>query len=204
MASLDISVGDNVDDKITLYWRVGDSTIKYFRLYGSTTGDPAFVLNVIAPLIPNYSSEGPFRGSVVYELSRASLGITINAPYYFRITEIDAAGVESNPALSPTRGLMPEIGPHYTNDVVINVLAFPVNPQFNWGFYSQGFLLSNMTGAVEVQYSFDGVLVHGVLGVAGTPDNAKVFDRRHERRIWCRLAADVASTVRVEVWDHAL
>jgi len=204
MASLDISIGDNVGDKITLYWRVGDPTVQYFRLYGSTVGDPGFVLNVLVSLIPNYPSEGPFRGSVVWELSRTALGITLNDPYYFRITEIDATGVESNVALSPTRGMMPEVGARYTRDVAVNAVVFPVNPQFNWGFYSQGFLLMNQGGVVEVEYSFDGVTAHGRLGVVGMPDNAKVFDKRHEYKIWLRLAAPGAVTVRVEVWDRVI
>lgn len=201
MAGLDISVGDNVGDKITLYWRPGASNIRYFKLYGSTVGEPTFAGILLDPHVPNYPSEGPFRGSVVKQLSRATnLGITVNAPYYFRITEVNSSGVESALANSPERGLRPEDGPRFTKDLIVNVAAFPTNPQFNWGFLSQGIVLVNVSGGSTVEYSFDGVTVHGKLGPLGTPDNGKVFDARYEHRVWFRTTAP--ETIRVEVWDH--
>lgn len=203
MAALDISISDNVADKVVLYWRPGNSNIKYFKLYGSTTSEPTFAGTLLKGHVPNYSSQGPLRGSVVENLSRINdLGISLNAPYYFRITEVDANGVESALANSPERALMPEDGPRFAKDLSVTVAAFPTNSQFNWGFWSQGIVLVNVSGGSTVEYSFDGVTVHGKLGVTGAPDNGKVFDDRHERSVWFRAPA--ASTVRVEVWDHAI
>jgi len=201
--ALDLNVGDNVQDIITLYWKPSGSTIQFYRLYGSTVSAPAFAGILIDGNIPNYPSQGPFRGCVVRQLSRSGdLGITNNAPYYFRITEVNSNGVESSLANSPERGLAPEVGPRFAKDLDIIASAnFPVNPQFNWGFLSQGISLLNLTGADTVDYSFDGVTVHGRLGPLGSPDNGMVFDIRYERKVWFRVPVD--STIRVEVWDHS-
>lgn len=203
MADRLISISDNVADKIVLYWRPGGSNIKYFKLYGSAISEPAFAGTLLKGRVPNYPSEGPLRGSVVVTLSRTNdLGISLNVPYYFRITEVNANGVESALAASPERGLMPEEGPRFAKDLSVTVAAFPTNPQFNWGFWSQGMVFVNVTGGSTVEYSFDGVTVHGRLGVTGAPDNSKVFDERRERSVWFRAPA--ASTIRVEVWDHTI
>jgi len=202
MADLLVNIDENVADKIALYWNPGDSLIRHFRLYGSTISAPAFAGILLDGNIPNYPSQGPLRGVVVKELSRANdLGISLNAPYYFRVTEVTSAGVESALANSPERGMAPEAGPRFAKDLEITVAAFPTNPQFNWGFRSQGIMLRNSTGVTTVDYSFEGVTVHGRLGPVGSPDNAKIFDIRHERSVWFRAA--IASTIRVEVWDHA-
>ena len=203
MAGLNISVSDNVGDKIVLYWRPGGSNIKYFKLYGSAVSEPAFAATLLKPHVPNYPSQGPIRGAVVEQLSRISdLGISTNAPYYFRITEVNSNGVESSVVVSPERALQPEEGPRFAKDLSVTSATFTNNPQFNWGFWSTGIVLVNVSGGSTVEYSFDGVTVHGKLGVTGAPDNGKVFDDRHERSVWFRAPAD--STIRVEVWDHTI
>ena len=137
--------------------------------------------------------------AVAYNTSRTALSINENDPHYFRITEVTKAGVESAVANSPTRAVPAPGSPRYTFDANITVVAYPVNPQFNFGFAASSFLIINKGGGAEIEYSFDGVATHGKLGTAGAPDNGKVFDFRRERKIWCRRLG-VAQLVRVEAW----
>ncbi len=69
-----------------------------------------------------------------------------------------------------------------------------------WDFISAGILLLNegTTGNI-IQYSFDGVSVHGDLD----PDLASAgiaFDNRHQDRIYFRLSTGTSANVRVESW----
>lgn len=204
MADLRISVDQNIGDEIVLFWRTADSSIKTFNVYGSAVGDPGPAYTLIKSGVPNYSSQGPIRGSVVYKASRQTLGITGNANYYFKVTSVDSAGVESPIANSPTKAIIPVNGPRFGKDVVISNLAYPTDPQFNWGFESKSFVIINKTAGVEVDYSFDGVTTHGKLGLAGTPDQGKVFDFRFEHKVWVKVAAAGNTLVRVEVWDRKI
>lgn len=85
---------------------------------------------------------------------------------------------------------------NYFEVITVDVTDFPEAPQVAFGFNSQGIILLNRgTGVVE--YSFDGVNVHGDLN----PDDASVgaaFDGRVESKIFFRAAS--TETVRVEAW----
>jgi len=86
---------------------------------------------------------------------------------------------------------------NYFDVVSVADTNFPAEPQVNFGFNSQGFILLNR-GSATVEYSFDGENVHGDLN----PTDATVgvaFDGRVECKIFFR-AASTPQTVRVEAW----
>jgi len=197
MGNLHISLGENVQDLIELYWEAGDSTIDHFKVYHSVAVGGPFTL--WDPHIPNYPSRWVQRMAVAFNVSRVALGINQNVPHHFRITEVDKAGVESLLANSPTRAVPAPGSPRFQFDANITVAAYPTNPQFNFGFSATSFLIVNKGGGGEIEYSFDGVATHGKLGTAGAPDNGKVFDFRRARKIWCKHTGS-AQMVRVEAW----
>jgi hypothetical protein len=74
--------------------------------------------------------------------------------------------------------------------------------ELSWGFNSAGIALlnENTTSGRIIEYSFDGVNVHGTLD-PDLPSAGIVFDNRHECKIWLRLSSNGTSCiVRVEVW----
>lgn len=86
---------------------------------------------------------------------------------------------------------------NYFDIVTVDDTDFPLDPQVDFGFNSQGFILLNR-GDATVEYSFDGENVHGDLN----PSDASVgaaFDHRAECKIFFR-AASTPQTVRVEAW----
>lgn len=201
MAGLNISLGNNVQDLIELYWSIGDSTIDHFRMYHATAVAGPFVL--WETRIPNYPSHWVQRMAVAFNVSRTALGITQNVPHFFRITEVTKLGVESALIDSPTRAIPAPGASRFQLDVDINVAAYPINPQFNFGFAASSFVLVNKTGTGEIFYSFDGHATHGALGTMGTPDNSKIFDFRREHKVWCRHDG-LDQLVRVEAWANWL
>lgn len=70
----------------------------------------------------------------------------------------------------------------------------------SWDFISAGIALINEgTSGNIIQYSFDGVNVHGDLD----PDTASsgiIFDSRHQCKIYFRLSSGTSANVRVETW----
>ena len=70
----------------------------------------------------------------------------------------------------------------------------------SWDFISSGILLLNEgTAGNVVQYSFDGISVHGDLN----PSLASAgigFDERHQCKIYFRLSSGSGALVRVEAW----
>lgn len=71
-----------------------------------------------------------------------------------------------------------------------------------WSFNSSGIMILNESTAAGdvVQYSFDGVTVHGDT-VPGSPSAGVSFDNRIESGVWLRLeSAGSAVIVRIESW----
>lgn len=81
---------------------------------------------------------------------------------------------------------------------ILNVTEtnFPPVPQIDFGFGSQGFILLNR-GDETVEYSFDGVNVHGDLN-PNDATSGMAFDDRSESKIFFR--APSSQLVRVEAW----
>jgi hypothetical protein len=69
-----------------------------------------------------------------------------------------------------------------------------------WDFISAGLLLLNegASGTV-IEYSFDGVNVHGDLD-ADTASVGIAFDNRHQDKIYFRLSAGSIANIRIEAW----
>jgi hypothetical protein len=93
-----INVWSVDSDYIILVWKVQDrDTIKSYNLYGCATSAGVYTLvegsvpNVAHPMSPN---------SVMVKISRASISLAPDAPYFFKITSVDIGGVESNIASS--------------------------------------------------------------------------------------------------------
>jgi hypothetical protein len=92
--------------------------------------------------------------------------------------------------------------------VSVNQFTFGITdgtqPDVIMPFMSQGFSLINYSTASNniVEYSFDGINVHGDL-VPGSPSAALVFDYRTAGPIWFRLRAGASGpiNVRVEGWS---
>jgi hypothetical protein len=93
-----INVWSVDSDYIILVWKVQDrDTIKSYNLYGCATSGGVYTLvegsvpNVAHPMSPN---------SVMVKISRSSISLAADAPYFFKITSVDMSGVESNIASS--------------------------------------------------------------------------------------------------------
>jgi hypothetical protein len=82
--------------------------------------------------------------------------------------------------------------------------AFPATAQFDCppGSPEGRFGLALLwKSGVRVDYSFDGVTVHGDLE-GGAPNQGLTFDNRPipSRKIWFKVASATTSVVRVEAW----
>ena len=86
---------------------------------------------------------------------------------------------------------------NYFAETVVNNAAFTTVETTRFGFVSEGFSFLNR-GAALLEYSFDGVTLHGDLDPADA-SKGLVFDSRSECRVWFRAPAG-ASTVRIEAW----
>ena len=86
---------------------------------------------------------------------------------------------------------------NYYQVVTVDSTTFPETPQVAFGFNSQGIILLNR-GTGTVEYSFDGVNVHGDLNPADATVGV-AFDDRVESKVFFR-AASTPQTVRVEAW----
>lgn len=93
-----INVWSVDSDYIILVWKVQErDTIKSYNLYGSATSAGVYTLvegsipNVAHPLSPN---------SVLVKISRASISLAADAPYFFKITSVSMNNTESNLAAS--------------------------------------------------------------------------------------------------------
>ena len=82
--------------------------------------------------------------------------------------------------------------------ITVNSSTFSLNQSVAFGFISAGFSLLNR-GTRIIEYSFDGVTVHGDLNPADS-SNYLVFENRTESRIWFRVQTGIATDVRVEAW----
>ena len=89
---------------------------------------------------------------------------------------------------------------NYFENITVNVAAFPVTPQADLGFISQGISMLNLDSTDTIEYSFDGTNLHGDL-VPGTGSTGVVFDDRYESKIWFRTSG-VTADVRVEAWTN--
>ena len=90
---------------------------------------------------------------------------------------------------------------NYFAEISVDGYDFPVIPQVNFGFISQGFALLSRS-AHDIEYSFDGTNVHGDLAVAD-PSRGIIFDFRQECKIWLRAAPGTGrgyGVCRVEAW----
>lgn len=86
---------------------------------------------------------------------------------------------------------------NYYQVIDVTTANFPVDPQVSFGFNSTGMVLYNR-GSDVVEYSFDGINLHGDLD----PNDATAglaFDNRSECKIFFR-AAVTPQSVRVEAW----
>jgi hypothetical protein len=86
---------------------------------------------------------------------------------------------------------------NYFEVLAVAPATFPADPQIIFGFLSDGFTFLNR-GATVVEYSFDGVTLHGDLNPADSSKSV-IFNGRTEDRVWFRAPAG-AGTVRVEIW----
>jgi hypothetical protein len=87
---------------------------------------------------------------------------------------------------------------NYFSVVTVDGYAFPVTPQVDFGFNSQGFSFLNR-GLFPLEYSFDGINLHGDL----SPNDASkglTFDWRKECKVFFRAVYGYG-TVRVEAWS---
>jgi hypothetical protein len=91
---------------------------------------------------------------------------------------------------------------NFFNKYRVSSTAFEVVA--TWNFTSIGIALmveSNDAGDV-IQYSFDGVTVHGDM-TPTFPSEGIVFDNRFQSKVWFRRAnPGSAVLVRVEAWRH--
>ena len=86
---------------------------------------------------------------------------------------------------------------NYFNNISVDGYDFPVYPQVNFGFNSQGFSFLNR-GSSTILYSFDGVNTHGDLN----PSDSSIditFNNRVECKVWF-CGYDGYGSVRVEAW----
>ena len=89
---------------------------------------------------------------------------------------------------------------NFFTKISITDTSFPNESQITIPFAEQsGFSLVN-EGATVIEYSFNGITLHGDLTPA-TPTAAIIFDNRRIPAIWFRASAP--STVRVEAWAAA-
>lgn len=86
---------------------------------------------------------------------------------------------------------------NFFDNILVDGYNFPTTPQAVFPFNSQGFTFLNR-GLHTVQYSFDGVRIHGDLN----PNDASqglAFDARSECKVFFR-GIDGYASVRVEAW----
>ncbi len=84
---------------------------------------------------------------------------------------------------------------------VISVASanFPATPQASFGFHSTQIVLLNI-GTDLIEYSFDGVNVHGDLNPTD-PSRGVLFSNRSECKVFFR-AINPPQSVRVEAWSY--
>ena len=88
---------------------------------------------------------------------------------------------------------------NYFNNITIDGYDFPIIPQVNFGFLSQGIAFLNKSVLYKLQYSFDGTTLHGDLDPADE-SRGIIFDNRVESKVWFK-AVDGYAIVRVEAWS---
>jgi hypothetical protein len=86
---------------------------------------------------------------------------------------------------------------NYFLNISVDGYAFPAVPQAAFPFNSQGFTFLNR-GNFEIQYSFDGLHIHGDLNPLDA-SRGLAFDARSECKVFFR-AVDGYGSVRVEAW----
>lgn len=87
------------DENIILVWKaVERDTVKSWNLYGSATSGGSYT--AVESYIPNLAH--PMSpGSVMAKVSRDSLSLAADAPYFFKITSVDMSNAESTLGDSP-------------------------------------------------------------------------------------------------------
>lgn len=85
-------------ENIILVWKSVDrDTVKSWNLYGSATSGGSYTLVEALPNMAHPMSPG----SVMSKVSRDSLSLASDAPYYFKLTSTNMSGTESSLASSP-------------------------------------------------------------------------------------------------------
>jgi hypothetical protein len=93
---------------------------------------------------------------------------------------------------------------NYYSITAVDGYDFKANCDIVIRFTTQGASFINLgsLSTQAVQYSFNGITVHGDL-TPTTPSAAMMFDNRVVCKIWFRIApGSSASTVRVEAWGN--
>ncbi len=86
---------------------------------------------------------------------------------------------------------------NYFRVILVDGYDFPTVPQADFGLNPQAFTFLNRGNHV-IQYSFNGINVHGDLN-SNDPSIGLAFDGRCESKVFFR-ALDGYGTVRVEAW----
>lgn len=88
---------------------------------------------------------------------------------------------------------------NYFQVITVSDTSFPGTPQSIFGIkYQTSFSLLNKSSTITVEYSLDGINLHGEL-VPNTPSAGIVFDNRACSAVWFRVSSSSAQ-VRVEAW----
>jgi len=93
---------------------------------------------------------------------------------------------------------------NFFSKVGVTDVTFTAAQRVKWNFTSVGIALvvESTVAGDAVQYSFDGVTVHGDM-TPGFASAGIIFDNRYENNIWFRrVSAGSEVTVRVETWRH--
>lgn len=98
MALPEINVFSVDQENIYLNWKVKDAdVVQSYNLYGCATY--AGVYTLIQAKVPN-TAHPISPSNVLAKVVRATAAIAVDQPYFFKITSINGAGVESNIATS--------------------------------------------------------------------------------------------------------
>jgi hypothetical protein len=91
---------------------------------------------------------------------------------------------------------------NYFIKVTASGTAFPTTPQISVYIpYVQGFLIGN-EGSNVIQYSFDGITVHGDL-TPNSPTDSLLFANRPCSALWLCVPGGGSSLCRFEAWSRS-
>jgi len=87
---------------------------------------------------------------------------------------------------------------NYFDTITVTETSFPVSPQANFHFHSMGFSFT-ITTSGTIEYSFDGINIHGNLDGSSSTLNERFFDNRLANKVWFKVSSG-SEDVRVESW----